>query len=97
MDLTKLEWQVFMSWAEKVWDQKEDWENYMKKWPENAWNVFKNWIDEGYRDYLSNHKPLQKDVFIRFAKRLETFFICLSSLFSSSFLSFLFSKKALLQ
>lgn len=66
VDMTKFEWQLFMSWAEKVWDQKEDWENYMKKWPENAEDLFKKWIDEDYAEYLSHHKPLQKDVFIRF-------------------------------
>lgn len=104
VNLTKLEWQLFMSWAEKVWDQEEDWENYMKKWPENAEEVFKKWIDEDYEEFLSHHKPLHKDVFIRFVKRLETSVSCcflfvlvlcfLLSFFSSFFLFFLVRKSS---
>ena len=64
-DWTEIEWQLFLSWAGKIWDQKEDLEHYTSNWMDNAWTVFKTWIDHEYNDYTQDHKPLHKDIFIR--------------------------------
>ncbi|XP_068723364.1 major yolk protein-like [Montipora capricornis] len=66
-DWTEIEWQLFLSWAGKIWDQKEDLEHYTSNWMDNAWTVFKTWIDHEYNDYTQDHKPLHKDIFIRFS------------------------------
>ena len=64
-DWTEEEWHLFQMWAENRWDQKEDWGSYTDKWTDGDWDTFKKWIDAEYKDYITDHKPMHQDIFIR--------------------------------
>lgn len=52
-----------MMWAEKQWDQTEDWAYYISKWTDVDWVTFKKWMDAEYKDYKTDH--MHQDTFIR--------------------------------
>lgn len=52
-------------WAERTWDQNEDWASYIEKWTTGDWDTFKKWMDKEYQEYSKDHMRLHQDIFIR--------------------------------
>ena len=64
---TKIEWDLFMTWAEYLWDIELDRELYTDMWTDEDWKTFKEWMDTEYGDYIQDSIPglIHKDFFIR--------------------------------
>lgn len=66
-DCTEMEWDLFMTWAEYLWDVELDYKLYTDMWTDEDWKIFKEWMDTEYGDYIqdSSSRPMHKDFFIR--------------------------------
>lgn len=64
-DWTEEQWRFYQMWAERTWDQEEDWASYIETWTTGDWDTFKKWMDKEYQDYSKDHMRLHQDIFIR--------------------------------
>lgn len=62
-----MEWDLFMTWAEYLWDVELDYKLYTDMWTDEDWKIFKEWMNTEYGDYIqdSSSGPMHKDFFIR--------------------------------